>query len=307
MSDEQRPSPSDRWSHWLLHLRHGDDADYAAAIGPRLAQYADRILDGVRLGPGMTLADVGAGDGLVAFRAIERVGPTLRVLLTDISAPLLRHAEAIAVERGVRGQCEFRQCSADALAGIADGSVDAVTTRAVLAYVADKLAALREFRRVLKPGGRISLAEPILRDEALAVCALKNVIDARPADQGDRLLPLMHRWRSAQFPDTLEKIAADPITNYAERDLVAFAQAAGFAEIHLELHIDVLPFLFTSWETFLGMSPHPLAPPLRTILAERFSAEERAIVETALRRVVAAPGAVAIERMAYLTATKPPA
>jgi arsenite methyltransferase len=305
MSDVQRQPRSDQWSDWLLHLRHGDDPDYAASMRARLAQFADRALDGARLGAGMTLADIGTGEGLIAFRAIERIGPTLRVLLTDISAPMLRHAEALAVERGVRRQCDFRRCPADDLAAIEAGSVDAVTTRAVLAYVADKIAALREFRRVLKPGGRISLAEPILRDEALAVSTLKTIIDARPADHGDRVLPLVHRWRSAQFPDTPEKIAANPITNYAERDLVAFAQAAGFAEIHLELHIDVLPFLFTSWETFLGISPHPLAPPLGAILEERFSAEERQILETALRRMVATPNSVAIERMAYLTATKP--
>ena len=44
---------------------------------------------------------------------------------------------------------------------MADGSVDVVTTRSVLIYVKDKAAALREFYRVLKPGGRVSLFEPI--------------------------------------------------------------------------------------------------------------------------------------------------
>ncbi|MCP3714590.1 class I SAM-dependent methyltransferase [Paraburkholderia sp. CNPSo 3281] len=51
------------------------------------------MLDYVRLRPGMTLADIGTGDGLVGFRAIERAGASIRVLMTDISAPLLRHTE----------------------------------------------------------------------------------------------------------------------------------------------------------------------------------------------------------------------
>jgi arsenite methyltransferase len=301
-----RPEPqSDAWSNWLLHLRHADDPAYDRFMRVRLKHYADRVLDGARLASGMTLADIGAGEGLIAFGAIDRIGPSLNVLFTDISVPMLRHAEALATQRQVRHQCAFHQCSADNLEGIDAASVDVVTTRAVLAYVADKAAALREFHRILKPGGRISIAEPILRDEALALSALKTAIDARPPGHRERIMPLLHRWRAAQFPDTVEKISASPITNYCERDLVCLARVCGFTEIHLELHIDVLPFIFTSWETFVGSAPHPLAPPLSIILAERFTSEERQILEQVLRRAVAAPGTVGMERMAYMTARKP--
>ncbi|MEI4861268.1 class I SAM-dependent methyltransferase, partial [Klebsiella pneumoniae] len=95
-----------------------------------------------------------AGDGLIAFGAIARIGPSLRVVLTDISAPLLRHAEERAREQGARAQCTFLQGSAEHLAGLDIGrgiaQADVVTTRAVLAYVPDKRAALREFYRVLR-------------------------------------------------------------------------------------------------------------------------------------------------------------
>jgi hypothetical protein len=66
----------------------------------------------------MTLADIGAGDGLIAFRAIDRVGPSLRVLLTYISRPLLRHAEALATQREIRSQCSFQHCSAENLTSL---------------------------------------------------------------------------------------------------------------------------------------------------------------------------------------------
>ncbi len=300
-------SDSDVWSNWLLHLRHGEDPEYDRTIRARVERYADRVVDAARLAAGMTLADIGAGEGLIGFRAIDRIGPSLRVLFTDVSAPMLRHAEALAIERGVRDQCAFHRCAAESLSEIDADSVDVVATRAVLAYVADKIAAIREFRRVLKPGGRISIAEPILRDEALAVSALKQMVDARPASSRDPLLPLLHRWKAAQFPDTVEKIQSSPITNYSERDLVSFFRACGFAEIHLELHIDVLPVVHTSWETFIRTAPHPLAPSLGEILAERFTAEERQILEEDVRRALAAPKSVGIERIAYLTATKPPA
>lgn len=296
---------TDIWSDWLLHRRHADDPKLDRAIRAELERYADRVLEGARLEPGMTLADVGAGDGLIAFRAIDRIGSSLRVILTDISAPILRHAETVATERGIRDQCTFHHCVAERLDAIDAASVDVVTTRAVLAYVADKGAALREFFRVLKPGGRISIAEPIFWDEALAASALKSVIDARPAGYQERFMPLLHRWKAAQFPDTPEKISKSPIANYSERDLVRFAQASGFAGIHLEFHIDTVSSVVTSWESFLDSSPHPWAPSLGAILADQFTAEERQFFEPVLRAMVEASQFGATSRIAYLTARKP--
>jgi ubiquinone/menaquinone biosynthesis C-methylase UbiE len=255
----------------------------------------------------MTLADIGAGDGLISFRAIDRVGPTLRVILTDISGPMLRHAETLAARRGVLRQCAFYHCGAEFLSGIEPASVDAVTSRAVLAYVADKPAALREFYRILKPGGRISISEPILRDEALAACALRDAVQARTPNDPDQFIPLLHRWKAAQYPDTAEKIAKSPITNYTERDLVEFARASGFRDIHLEFRIDETPSIVTSWSAYIGSSPHPWAPSLGVILADQFTVEERRFFEPLLRAMVEASKFGGISRMAYLTAEKPQA
>jgi ubiquinone/menaquinone biosynthesis C-methylase UbiE len=265
---------------------------------------ADRVLDGAKLLPGMTLADIGTGDGLVAFRAIDRIGPSLRVILADISLPLLRHAQVQATERGVMEQCTFAECSAEQLSGIADASIDAITTRAVLAYVADKKAALAEFHRVLKSGGRISLAEPILQDEAYVTCTLKNLVETPGATKNDLFLPLLYRWKSAQFPDTLEKLAASPIANFSERTLFESIRACGFTNIHLELHMDLRPSIIPSWKVFVESSPHPLAPTLSVILAERFTPEERQTFETFMRPLVESGQALAVGRIAYLTAEK---
>ena len=303
MNGDPTESTSDVLSDWLLNRRHAADPDYEKTVQAAVGRYADRLLDGAQLEAGMTLADIGAGEGLVAFRAIDRIGPALSVVLTDISRHMLNHAETLSVLRGFRSQCSFLQCSAEDLEDIGDATVDVVTSRAVLAYVADKPASLREFFRVLKPGGRISIAEPIFQDEAFAVRDLKKLVDAQQPQ--DRFLSLYHRWKAAQFPDTDEAIAANPLTNYSERSLVHFVQSAGFADIHMELHIDVAASDVGTWERFIDIAPHPLAPSLRDVLKSRFTPEERQFFEQMLRPGIEDPQAASVVRIAYLTATKP--
>ncbi len=295
---------SDLWSQWLLHGRHADDPRLQEAMRAVVDRYIDRVLEGAQLTAGQTLVDVGTGEGLVAFRAMERVGHSLRAWLTDVSEPMLQHARAQAEVRGVLGQCSFLRCPADRLEGIGDASADAVTTRSVLAYVADKTGALREFHRVLRPGGRISLGEPLFQDDAVEAKAIKAVIDSHPAQGVSPLLILLHRWKAAQFPDSADKISASPITGYGERDLLRFAQEAGFLELHLELHIDTGPSIVRTWDAFIHSSPHPLAPTLSRIMSEQFTAAEREYFERSMRPVIESPSAVSTDRMVYLTARK---
>jgi ubiquinone/menaquinone biosynthesis C-methylase UbiE len=304
MTDDQSVLPPDVWSQWLLHRRHADDPAYGQVVRRVVERLVDRVLDDAKLSAGMTLADTGAGEGLLALRAIERIGPSLRVVLTDISAPMLHHAESLAIRRGVRSQCTFLECSAETLGGVAASTIDVVATRAALAYVADKSAALREFHRVLKPGGRLCIAEPILQDDAFFARALRRRVDAEPRGSHDRFLTLLHRWKAAQFPDTEELCAKSPITNYSERDLLNFVRGAGFTEIHLQLHIDVAPSPITSWQVFLDSSPHPWAPPLSVILAEQFTAEERQFFEQIVRPTVESGTNLTTERIVYLNARR---
>ena len=295
----------DNWSTWILRQRHGDDRAHEHNVRAEITRYADRVLDYVRLRPGMTLADIGTGDGLVGFRAIERAGASTRVLMTDISAPLLRHTEETARSLGVSGQCAFIHGCAENLEGIANESVDAATMRAVLAYVEDKPAAMREVYRILKPGARFAIAEPILRDEALEVCMLKQLVDTRAFNTEDPFFPLLLRCRAAQFPDTEEKARSLPITNYGERDLVRFAIDAGFTDIHLELHIEVRTEDSLPWETFLRTSPHPLAPSLQEVFEKEFTRDERAYLEVRMRAIFESGTQLGAERVAYLTAKRP--
>ena len=298
---------SDAWSNWVLHDRCGGDPEYERVARGMMERIRDRVLDGARLEPGMTIADVGTGDGMIAFGAIARVGASLRAILTDISAPLLQCARQRARELDVDRQCIFLQGGADKLQGVADGSIDVAMTRAVLAYLSDKAAAFCELHRVLKPDGRISIAEPIFRDQALETVALTTAFGASPLPEhasASVFLRLMQRWKAAQFPSTEEEIRLSPIANFTERDLVKLAQHAGFVDVHLELHIDVRRSSITKWNVLLDTSPHPLAPTLRTILQSQFSPQERELFERVMRPLVESGKTSETDVVAYLTAVK---
>ncbi|MDR6534903.1 methyltransferase domain-containing protein [Variovorax soli] len=106
--------------------------------------------------PQEQVLDVACGTGLVALAAAERVGPRGHVLGTDISDRMVDAARQRAAQRGVH-QLGFARMDAEQLA-LPDGGFDLALCALGLMYVPDPALALRELRRVLRPGGRVGLA-----------------------------------------------------------------------------------------------------------------------------------------------------
>ena len=296
----------DPWARWLLHRRHGDDPECRADMEPTLLRFADQVLEGARLTPGSHLLDIGCGDGLVGFRALGRAGyEALRVTFADHSARLLAVVRQRAERQGLTDRCRYVACDAQDLASIADRAADAVTSRAVIVYLPDKARAFRSLFRVLKPGGRLSIAEPIMRPAALPVVALRQLLERGEAGSREPLLPLLHRWKAAQFPDTEAALEASPLTNFTEQTLAQLAEEAGFTRVTLDFPPRQGEAPPLGWAAFLRLSPHPLAPSLGDILEERFSPREREALESHLRPRIEAGGYDTAERVAYLTAIRP--
>lgn len=283
----------DRWSRWLLEKRFGGDSEYAKEYLDKLREVREAILSHqLNLGAGAVLLDVGAGDGLIGFGALDRMGPTGRVIFSDVSRPLLDHCRALATQMGVTDRCDFVEARAEDLRPIPNDSVEAVTTRSVLIYVADKAAAFREFHRVLKPGGRISLFEPINRYQ----------LDAWRFDVAP-VLDLAQRLRD--FYRQLQPPDSDPMLAFDQHDLVAQCEVAGFVDIHLALHIFVRPATPQPWDRSLSIPGNPNIPSAREAIAQVFSAEEAARYEAHLRPQVEGGRGVVREAVAYLAARKP--
>ena len=108
---------SDRWAAWLLEGRHGGDEESLRETLDFLAPVRDRVLDGGGIGRGDTVLDVGCGDGLIAFGALERVGEEGTVVFSDVSEDLLDRCREIAQGDG---RCRFVRTDATDLDAIDD-------------------------------------------------------------------------------------------------------------------------------------------------------------------------------------------
>jgi len=108
----------DIWSRWLLERRFGgNEAAMQAALTKYLYPWRDEILSHANLQEGEILLDVGCGDGLIAFGALEKV-KTSRAIFSDISQDLRDHAKSLAQEMNVLDHCQFVNASADDLSMI---------------------------------------------------------------------------------------------------------------------------------------------------------------------------------------------
>jgi demethylmenaquinone methyltransferase/2-methoxy-6-polyprenyl-1,4-benzoquinol methylase len=186
--------------------------------------YRRQALRRAGLAPGMQVLDVGTGTGLLAREALALCGPQGSLIGVDPSPGMMAQAQ---LPRGslLEGRAEALPC--------ADSSSDFVCMGYALRHLSDVDRALAEFRRVLRPGGRLLMLEITRPRRAFARWALKRYMRT--------LVPVAARlvtrhadtatlWR--YYWDTIEAcIAPDQVLDAMRR--------AGFAEVdrHLELGI----------------------------------------------------------------------
>lgn len=286
-------TPKDRWAEWLLERRFGGDEEVRRRVLGDLARVRDKVLDNAALRDGESLLDVGCGDGLIAFGALERGAG--HVLFADVSQDLLDESRRIAEALDVLDRCTFVRASAEDLAPVADASVAVVTTRSVLIYVKDKGRAFAELFRVLQPGGRMSLFEPV---NAYFPVDRDRLVYWDAAE----LRPLVDRVRAVY--EEVQPPGEDPMLDFDEHDLLDLAAAAGFDELHLELRADVVRTPPEPWESVARRSGNPKIPTLEEAMERVLTPDERARLVEHVRPLVERGEGVSRLAAAYLWASK---
>ena len=287
--------PQDIWIQWLLNRRFGGDPQRMKKMLDFLYPVRDKVLSHIDLGDDETLLDVGCGDGLIAFGALEKF-ETYRVIFSDISDDLLNHVQTLVQDMNIQHRCQFIHASADDLSMFSDESVEAVTTRSVLIYVSPKQQAFNEFHRVLKLGGQLSIFEPINRFAFPEPPNCFAGYDVTPVMEIAQKLEDV--YQRIQPPDT------DPMTDFDERDLVIQAEKAGFREIHLELQIKIKPSENTDWSVMMHTAANPKIPTLEEATQQALTPAEAETFVNYLRPLVESKQGVNRSAVAYLWAVR---
>ena len=250
---------------------------YGTAEQQRLVEQAEHwrerlIRDGTELAPGTRLLEVGCGAGAV-LAVLGQEFPGARLTGVDIEPKQLEFARGHLERSGV----EATLVEGDALAlPFADGSFDHVWMMWFLEHVADPVAALREARRVLVPGGRLTAievdystvrVEPVSTPgfDALAQAMVRGMAAAGWSDAGTRL----PRWLAeAGFAEIDEgerpfwwrgdelAAEADYAADVLESALDALARLPGASEAELRQGIEDLRNLRREPRAGLGWVVH---------------------------------------------------
>ena len=255
-----------------------------------------------RAGPleGLTLLDLGAGDGLIGLGALDRVGPAGRVIFCDISDALLEQCRDAVRSRGSLDRADFVLARAEDLQTVADVSVDVVTARAVLLFVTDKPAAFSAMYRVLRPSGRIVLREPLGQLMFPEPDARLWGYDLRSA------LDLVVKVKAAL------SVLADPtfraaMMDFDDRELARLAVEAGFQRVHAECHIVTEPGALIRADSvggLLELAPDPTSPTLGEAVEASLTPGERQRFLARLDDAVRAGTAMRHTAFVYVRADK---
>ena len=161
---------------------HG--ADWLVRDTREAEEQPEQMLDALKIRPGMTVADVGAGVGYTSFKMARRVGPTGTVLATDVQPEMLRMLAENARSLNVKNVKPIRCTPTDPK--LPDAALDLILMVDVYHECSQPEATLKGLRKALKPTGRLVLVEfraedpevPIKPEHKMTVVQARKELEA---------------------------------------------------------------------------------------------------------------------------------
>jgi demethylmenaquinone methyltransferase/2-methoxy-6-polyprenyl-1,4-benzoquinol methylase len=170
------------------------------------------------LRPGQKVLDLAGGTGDLTKLMSKRVGPTGKIIISDINGNMLGVGRERLINAGCVGNIDYVQANAEELP-FPDNHFDCVTIGFGLRNVTDKDKALRAMYRVLKPGGKLL----ILEFSTPTTSVLAKIYDL----YSFKLLPLMGKY-IAKDADSYQYLAESIRMHPDQETLKGMMQAAGF-------------------------------------------------------------------------------
>jgi ubiquinone/menaquinone biosynthesis C-methylase UbiE len=234
---------------------------YDDLLVPRIFEpWAKVLLDRIRLDPGMHLLDVATGSGPVARAASQRIGPAGKVVATDMSAAMLSVAKAKTPILG-GAPITYIECFAVPLPVIT-GTFDVVTCQQSLQFFPNRIAALQEMRRSLKPGGQLAVAVWTEIADNEWFTAISYAMTLTLGGWAAGIIEAPFRWPDAN-------------------GLHQAIEAAGFSDIKIERVAGTLTFEGGLDQAIAALDAMPIAPLLATLEPDQREAFESALREQA--------------------------
>jgi ubiquinone/menaquinone biosynthesis C-methylase UbiE len=161
--------------------RMGFSAPCPASLGfmvhnPIRRRYMRPVLGRVGIRAGERVLELGPGPGAFSLDAARMLGPSGRLIAVDIQPEMIARLERRAREAGLNN-IETHTAGAHDLP-LKDGSVDRAFLVTVLPEIPDRPHALAELRRVLKPGGVLSITEEFLDPDYLFAAETRRLVEA---------------------------------------------------------------------------------------------------------------------------------
>lgn len=209
-------SGSDNWQPDTVDQHHAEVSRFLDELfsSPELRAVADRTLDALALSSGQAVLEVGCGNGVFLPLLARAVSPGGHVVGLDHAPSLVNEARSRVAAAGYEQSITLQEGNAYQLP-FPDATFDAAHCERVLVHLDDPTAALREMRRVVRPGGRVVAAEPdfggIRVDHpdrgAFDLIYARSLSRIRQPDIG---LTLHRRFAEVGFEDA--KVAPGPVT-----------------------------------------------------------------------------------------------